>query len=640
MSESGSKILHLSRLNTAADALYARSLSFKRKMFREFRIRVRKLKSVACYKLQQAVTAKLRLLLNIFGAWKEEMKMTKKRRIVSNMINKKYLLSLTFKKWKHENEVVKKSNKIVLHYLRVRAIKWMKLLKYLTRRKKKKILQKQRKRATALCVLVKRIFLAWKCHTEHSLLTPKEEAQGIFRAVQFIKGRIFYAWSSLTTKNVARNERLSSDLKHTSRVRNLKIYFTQWHLITKSLNYSYYSSNKRGLNGFFEFATKSQKEKEMMRRAALQNSASVTLQAIRLLKIHAMMGKRARTAAQVVASRVNKRCCTKSWAGWRKVYRRHVKEHSQRTFLTLDSKNIENRNAQTAIDSHHPHDHTPSSSSSFTTNSYYSLSSSPSIQYLQHYEPKQQQQQQEEEQQNQMGIILGIRQGQAAVHDLDLVPNRQAGKSLRSTAQKGRVVSNTVRDKDRDRDGDRVGVWDRDRDKTASKNYPYLTDYGGVGERDEDDDNDEGGDRDASYGTIRKHSKLYRLCLGRAMRRWHCTALKRKHVRISANRLMIAARSRCVRAGFTAMTSLWIKAVRTKMKEMAVALAVDVMDVPYNLSQDQLYYSSSFEGLKAGDSEDVGGGEVGGGVGGERGELEVGGVVTLSSLERGGIGSM
>ena len=645
MTESGSKILHLSRLNTAADALYARSLSFKRKIFREFRIRVRNLKSVACFTLQQAVKDKLRLLLRIFRAWKKEINMKKKSLVVSNKMNEKYLLSLTFKKWKEENEVVMKSNKIVLHYLRLRAIKWIKLLKYLTRRKKKKIMLKQRKRATALCVLVKRIFLAWKYHTEHSSLTPKEEAQGMFRAMQFMKGRILNAWSSLASKNIARNERLSSDFTKALRIRNLKTFFTQWHLITKSLNYSYYSSYKRGLNGFFNYAIKCQKENEMIQSAVLQYNASVTLQAIRLLKIHAMMRKRARTAALVVASRVNKRFCIKSWAGWRKAYRRHVKEHSRRTFLTLDSKNIEIKYAQTAIAIQHTHDHnfhlSPSSfsSSSSTTNSYYTSSSSPSTQYLHNCEPKQQEhvqqqqreQQYEQQQQNQVEIMWGNRQGQAAVHVVDTVPNRQAGKSLSSTTQRGRDVSNdTVRY--RDRDGD------RERNETASKNYSYLTDYGGVGETDEDDD--EGGDRDATYGTISKHSKLYRLCLVRAVGRWHSTASKRKHVRISANRLMIATRSRCVRASFTAMTSLWIKAVRTKMKEMAVA--ADVLDVPYTLPHDQLYHPSSFEGLKAGDGEDVGEVEVevGGGGGGERGELEVGGGFALSSLERGGVGSM
>lgn len=666
MTESGSKILHVSRLNHAADALYARSLSFKRKIFREFRIRIGNLKSVACFTLQQAVRDKLRLLLKIFQAWKKEVNMTNKCRKVSNMMSKKYLLSLTFKKWKQENEVVKKSNKIVLHYLRLRAIKWIKLLRYLTRRKKKKILQKQRKRATALCVLVKRIFLAWKCHTEHSLLTPKKEAQGMFRAVQFIKERIFHAWSSLTSKNIARNEGLSSDVRNASTVRNLKTYFTQWHLITKSLNYSYYSSYKRGLNSFFNYAMKCQKEKEMMGSAVQQYSASVTLQAIRLLKIHAMKRKRARTAALVVASRANKRCSIKSWTGWCKAYRRHLKECSPRTFLTLDSKNIGNKTAQAAIDIHHTHDHdfplSPSSSS--TTNSYYSSSSSPSIRYLQNYEAKQQQyeqqqqqQQQEEKQQYQMEIMWGRRQRQVAVHDVDTVPNRQSVKSLRSIAQRGGDVSNDThtdscrntdtvkyrdrdesgvwdreRNRDRDRDRYRDRYRDRERDKTASWNDSYLSDGGGVRETEEDDDDDEGEDRDTTYGTISKHSKLYRLCLIRAMRRWHCTALKRKHVRISAHRLMITSRSRCVRAGFTTMTSLWIKAVRMKMKEMAVA--VDVLDVPYNLPQDQLYHPSSFEKLKAGDSGDVEEGEVGGGGGG--------GVegVALSSLERGGVGSM
>ena len=614
MMESSSKILRISRQNIAADTLYTKSLSFKRAVFRTFKNRVRTIKTVSKFTDQHAEKVKIRLILKIFRAWKEGIALKCKSQMVTNVTHKKQLLSSIFKKWKIETELVVKSTKIVLHYLNKRAQKWIKMLRILTRKKKKKIIQKQRKKALALCLLVHRTFFAWKILTKRSHLNPQEEALGTFRAVLFIKGRIFREWSLLTAKNIIEKERLSSEVEGVLGVRSKKEHFRQWCITKKSLNYSYHIACEKGFSAIFNQAIQGQRDRKTMAKAVLHYSAYVTLEAVRLLKIYAMERKRARTAALVIESRVKKRWCGRLWSEWRRVYRRHVKEYSQRTFLTLDSRtvgigndNVTERQGIRDRDREREEDEVQLLTSP-------QGSSPPLLQYSDKTERKR--------------VVKGRKRG------------------IKSGASRllggGSDVSNGTdswRIDDKDRESDRGWIGDSNRSKMITRrNYFDCVDKESLDE--EDDDEEEEVDDEVQSNRIL--GIPYRQCLLRAMRRWHCTALKSKHVRISAHRLMVTVRARCVRVGFSAMTSLWIRVVRMKIKDMAVAMGVDI---PYSLPQDQAYHPSSYKELKDGDNFDededrgvvvvVGGGgdEYGMGGGGSRvGPAGVGAALSSASL--------
>ena len=545
------------------------------------------MKTVSKFTAKQAEKVEIRLLLKTFRAWKEEINLKYKSQLATNVIHRKHLLSSIFKNWKTEADLVVKSTKIVRHYLNLRARKWIKILRTLTRKKKKKIIQKQRKKASALCVLVQRMFFAWKILTERSHLNPQEEAQGTFRAVLFIKGRIFREWSLLTATNVIQKERISRELEGVLVVRRKKEHFRQWFITKKSLNYSYYCTCEKGFSAIFNYAIKGQKERKMMTKALLHYAAYITLEAVRLLKIYTMKRTRARTAALVIESRVKKRCYSRVWCEWRRVYKRHVKEYSHRTFLTLDSKSIGRENDI----------------------------------FIYSQEDRQGIRDEEGDRDRERGRgeeevdLLSSPQGSSPplleysdkTESNRVVKGRKRG--MRSSANRlqggGSDVSNgTDSWRIDDKDKDRVG--DRDRSKTTTRgNYFDITDKASMDE--EDDEEDE--DVDDIVASDRILGIPYRQCLVRAMRRWHCTALKSKHLRISAHRLMVAVRARCVKVGFSAITSLWIRVVRMKIKDMAVAAAVGV-DIPYNIPYDQVDHPSSCKELEDGDDEDRGGGEV------------------------------
>lgn len=616
MTESSSKILLISRQNIAADALYATSLSFKRSVFRTFKNRIKTMKTVSKFTTKQAGKVKSRLLLKIFSAWKEGIELKYKSQMVTNVIHRKHLLSSTFKKWRIQADLVVKSAEIVRYYLNLRARKWIKILRTLTRKKKKKIIQKQRKKALALCVLVQRMFFAWKILTERSHLNPQEEAQGTFRAVLFIKGRIFREWSLLTAKNVIQKEKTCRGIEGVLGVRRKKEHFRQWCITKKCLNYSYYSTCEKGFSAIFNHSKKGQKERETMTKAVLHYAAYVTLEAVRLLKIYAMKRKRARTAALVVESRVKKRLCSRMWGEWRRVHKRHVKEYSQRTFLTLDSKNISRGND---IFTDSQEDREVDKGSDRQGNREGDIGSGrcgrgeEGVELLSNSERS-------------SPPLLGYSD---ETESNRVVKGRKRGNKMRSSKSiaqgRGSDVSNgtdswRIEDKDRvgDRDCNRVG--DRDRSKTTTRRkYFDIINQESVEEDDEEDE-----DVDDIVASNHILDMPYRLCLVRAMRRWRCTALKSKHLRISAHRLMMAVRARCVKVSFSAMTSLWIRSVRMKIKDMALAAAVGV-DIPYNIPHDQVDHLSSCKELEDGGNEDRGGGEEGVGVDGGGDENGVGG---------------
>ena len=608
MTESSSKVLHISRQNIAADTLYAKSLSFKRAVFRTFKNRMKTMQTVSKFTAKQSEKAKIRLLLKIFRAWKDGIDLKYKSQMVTNVIHRKYLLSSIFKKWKMQSDLVVKSAKIVRYFLSLRARKWIKILRTLTRKKKKKLIQKQRKKASALCALVQRMFFAWKILTERSHLNPQEEAHGTFRAVLFIKGRVFREWSLLTAKNVIQKEEISREIEGVLGVRSKKEYFRLWRITKKCLNYSYYSTCEKGFTAVFNHAVKGQKEREIMTKAVLHYGAYVTLEAVRLLKIYAMKRKRATTAALVIESRVKKRRCSRVWSEWRRVYRRHVKEYSQRRFLSLDSKNISRGNDIFTDSQEDRHGDRVGGRDREGDRDRGRGRGEEEVELLS----------------SRQGSSPPLREYSDNTESNRVVKGRKRG--LRSSANRlqggGSDVSNgtdswRIDDKDRDRIGDRDRgsnrVGDRDRSKTTTRrNYFDIMDKESI-EEDEDEE-----DKDV-YDMVASN----RIRGMRAMRRWHCTALKSKHLRISAHRLMMAVRGRCVKVGFSAMTSLWIRVVRTKIKDMALAAAVGV-DIPYNKPYDQVDHPSTCKELEGGDNEDREGGEGGVGVGVEGGGDEHG----------------
>jgi hypothetical protein len=322
--ESKSKILHENRQEEAAMALYVRSLSMKRHTFNTLRTRVKRQRAINDFSIMREERESFEYLSSAFVAWVKKVEVEKRGRALTLWTQRENTLRQIFKIWQGSHLIRVQSKMMVFRYLKARSLEWVRALRAMVRKKKKRAVHRHRQRGTALCFFVRLIFRSWKGLAVRNRPDPLRVAANTVCAVQFIKRRIFYAWAEITALNSRRRSKVILDLQKHQRLPTLHYYMCEWHNIANFTRRKYYTSCSKALTKLSYYTIRSQYIKRETQSVTILHWAARARKFLHLLRSQTVRNIRLNSAMNTTHDKKMRRTFFKFWRHWRKVLKLYL----------------------------------------------------------------------------------------------------------------------------------------------------------------------------------------------------------------------------------------------------------------------------------------------------------------------------
>jgi hypothetical protein len=317
--ESKSKILHENRQEEAAIALYARSLSVKRRTFHTLRTRVRRQKDINEFSALRVERANFGYISSAFTTWMKNTEVVRRGRVLTQWMQRENIVRKVFNKWRDCQLKQVRSKIIVLKTLSSRAVEWLRTLRAVVRRKKRQAVVRKRQKGTALCFFVSLIFRSWKRLTVRNRPDPLRVTANTVCAVHFIKRRILFAWAETTAENSRRRSKILHELQQRRRLPTLHFFLFEWLNIAHYSRRKYLTACSVTLTKLLHHATHSQHIKRETQAIAMASRAAAARRVLRVLRSLSRRNIRLQSAVITTRNKIMRRTFYRFWRHWRKV---------------------------------------------------------------------------------------------------------------------------------------------------------------------------------------------------------------------------------------------------------------------------------------------------------------------------------
>jgi hypothetical protein len=317
--ESKSKILHENRQEEAAIALYARSLSVKRRTFHALRTRIIRQKDINEFSALRKERANFEYVSTAFLMWVKDIEVAKRGRVLAQWVERENMIRKTFNTWRGCQIKRVRSKMIVFKTLTRRALEWVRTLRAIVRKKKRQAVVRQRQKGTALCFFVRLIFRSWKGLTVRNRPDPLRVTANTVCAVQFIKRRILFAWAEIAAENSRRRSKILHDLQQRRRLPTLHYFLCEWLNIAHYTRRKCYIACSLTLRKLSQHATRSQHVKRETQAIAMGFRAAAARRFLHILRSLSLRNIRLQSAMTTTYNKIMRRIFYRFWRHWRKV---------------------------------------------------------------------------------------------------------------------------------------------------------------------------------------------------------------------------------------------------------------------------------------------------------------------------------
>ena len=278
-------------------------LSALRIMLRMFRLRVRRQKRIKTFFQRVQNNLNHDFKMDVIKIWKEYVEVVKKGRMLSIWTKRNNILAPCFQSWRMQQQREKRGKELVRKSLRMKALDCFRFLQYLSWSAKKKAQKKHKKRGSILCFFVRRIFRAWKLHTRDCRPNPLHVAGNIIRAIKFIKGRIFVAWSSYTSERATEHEILRKIIVNKKQSIIALSTFLQWDDVTRTTKYARHTACTKFLRKLSSFSKFRRRFVRNIRLGALRGMNYKARRVLKVLRSLVRKNKELKRVTRIVKNR-------------------------------------------------------------------------------------------------------------------------------------------------------------------------------------------------------------------------------------------------------------------------------------------------------------------------------------------------
>ena len=301
-------------------------LSAQRMMLRMFRLRVRRQKRIKAFFQRMEKNKENDFKKDVLKVWKKYVEIVKKGRMLGIWNKRNDILAPCFKSWRIQQQREKKCKELVRKNLRSRALDCLRFLQYLSWSTKKKAQKKHKNRGSFLCFFVRRIFRAWKLHTRNRRPNPLHVAGNIVRAIKFIKGRVFVAWSSYTSERAMEHEILRKIIVHKKQSIIAHVTLLQWDDVTRTTRYARHIACTKFLRKLSSFSKFRRRFLRSMRLGALRGQNYRARRVLRVLRSLVRKNKELKRVTRIVSNRRKSGELCWIFTHWISLYRYSIAE--------------------------------------------------------------------------------------------------------------------------------------------------------------------------------------------------------------------------------------------------------------------------------------------------------------------------